>query len=105
MPYTSAFILEVQRYYTIIPLVGPRRLLTDVLMDGYVIPKETTVLMSVYDLHFDRKLWNEPYEFKPERFITENGEIKIPKFMFHFGSGKQFVLFYSLIKKANIHTH
>lgn len=99
MTYTNAFILEVQRYYTIVPLVGPRRLLDDVIMDGYTIPKETTILMSVYDLHFDHKLWDEPSKFKPERFITENGEIKIPKFMFHFGCGKRFSLFHRSIKK------
>lgn len=81
-----------------VPLVGPRRLLNDVVMDGYTIPKETTILMSVYDLHFDQKLWDEPYKFNPERFITENGDIKIPKFMFHFGCGKDFALFHSLSK-------
>lgn len=75
-----------------VPLVGPRRLLNDVVMDGYRIPKETTVLMSVYDLHFDPKLFAEPDEFKPERFITENGEIKVPKYMYHFGCGKEFVV-------------
>ncbi|GBP12912.1 Probable cytochrome P450 305a1 [Eumeta japonica] len=89
--YTSAFLLEVQRYYTIVPLIGPRRVLSDTEIDGFSIPKDSTVLVSIGDLHFDIELWDNPNEFKPERFIDENGKLIIPEYMLHFGLGVSFI--------------
>lgn len=87
--YTSAFILEVLRYFTITPFAGPRRVLEETVIDGYVIPKETTILLSVYDVHFDPKLWDDPQEFRPERFIDENGALKHSEHMYPFGLGRR----------------
>ncbi|XP_031767228.2 probable cytochrome P450 305a1 isoform X2 [Galleria mellonella] len=87
LTYTSAFLLEVQRYYTIVPLAGPRRVLDDTMIDGYLIPKETTVLISVGDLHFDPEIWDNPRAFQPERFIDERGILKNSNHMYPFGLG------------------
>ncbi|KAL4717637.1 hypothetical protein ACJJTC_000786 [Scirpophaga incertulas] len=112
--YTSAFLLEVQRFYTIVPLAGPRRLLEDVIMDGYIIPKETTILISVGDLHFDPKIWDNPHEFKPERFIDERGALKSSEHMFPFGLGRRrcpgdslaksfiFIVFVGVLQKFSV---
>lgn len=114
LTYTSAFLLEVQRYYTIVPLAGPRRLLEDTVIDGYLIPKETTVLMSVGDLHFDPKIWDDPREFKPERFIDERGALKNSEHMYPFGLGRRrcpgdslaksfiFIVFVGVLQKFRI---
>ncbi|RVE46694.1 hypothetical protein evm_008657 [Chilo suppressalis] len=87
--YVSAFLLEVQRFYTIVPLAGPRRLLEDTVIDGYLIPKESTVLISVGDVHFDPKIWDDPDDFKPERFIDESGALKNSEHMYPFGLGRR----------------
>ncbi|KAL0902289.1 hypothetical protein ABMA27_000192 [Loxostege sticticalis] len=112
--YTSAFLLEVQRYYTIVPLAGPRRLLDDAIIDGYLIPKETTVLISVGDLHFDPELWDDPHEFKPERFIDQCGALKNSEHMYPFGLGRRrcpgdslaksfiFIVFVGVLQKYRI---
>ncbi|XP_013189127.2 probable cytochrome P450 305a1 [Amyelois transitella] len=89
LTYTSAFLLEVQRFFTIVPLAGPRRVLEDTQIDGYLIPKNTTVLISVADLHFDAGIWDKPHEFKPERFIDETGALKNSEHMYHFGLGRR----------------
>ncbi|XP_053624011.1 probable cytochrome P450 305a1 isoform X1 [Plodia interpunctella] len=89
LTYTSAFLLEVQRYFTIVPLAGPRRVLEDTQIDGYLIPKDTTVLISVADLHFDTEIWDNPHEFNPERFIDETGVLKNSEHMYHFGLGRR----------------
>lgn len=44
--------------------------------------------MSVGDLHFDPEIWDNPHEFKPERFIDESGTLKNSEHMYHFGLGK-----------------
>ncbi|KAJ0184116.1 hypothetical protein K1T71_000539 [Dendrolimus kikuchii] len=87
--YTSAFLLETLRYYTIAPLVGPRRVLEDTVIDGYRIPKDATLLISVYDLHLDPELWDDPHEFKPERFINKDGGLKNPEHLYIFGLGRR----------------
>ncbi|CAG5039039.1 unnamed protein product [Parnassius apollo] len=87
--YTSAFLYEVQRIYTIVPLMGPRRVLNDTMIDGYFIPKDTTVLLAVGDLHFDSEIWREPEEFRPERFIDERGTLKNIEHLYPFGLGRR----------------
>lgn len=76
------------RIHTIAPLAGPRRVLQDTVIDGYVIPKETTVLISLADIHLDPNLWPDPHEIKPERFIDEKGLSKSNEHIYPFGSGK-----------------
>ncbi|KAM3968453.1 cytochrome P450 Cyp305B1 [Aphomia sociella] len=114
LTYTSAFLLEVQRYYTIVPLAGPRRVLEDTIIDGYLIPKESTVLISVGDLHFDPEIWVNPHEFKPERFIDELGILKNSEHMYPFGLGRRrcpgdslaksfiFIVFVGILQKYRI---
>ncbi|XP_072930634.1 probable cytochrome P450 305a1 [Epargyreus clarus] len=112
--YMSAFLLEVHRYYTIVPLTGPRRVLWETTIDGYVIPKDATVLMGVGDLHNDPEYWDEPNKFKPERFIDEKGLMKNPEHMYPFGLGRRrcpgdalaksfiFITFVGIIQKFKI---
>lgn len=88
LTYTSAFVLELQRYHPIAPLAGPRRVLNNTVIDGYLIPKDTTVLISVGDIHIDPELWGDPHVFKPERFIDERGMIKNTEHMYPFGLGE-----------------
>lgn len=99
--YTTAFLLEVQRYFTIVPIAGPRRVLEDVVMDGYSIPKDTTILIGVGDVHFDPKIWANPDKFIPERFIDDQGNIKNTEHMFPFGSGE----FNRFLKKTILQFH
>lgn len=87
--YTSAFILEVHRYYMIVPVAGPRVVLKDTTIDGYLIPKGTTVLISLGDIYFNEELWVDPYEFRPERFIDETGKLLKSKHTYFFGLGRR----------------
>lgn len=88
MVFTSAFLLEIQRYYTIVPLAGPRRVLANTNIDGYSVPKECTVLIALRDLHFDPRIWDKPNDFNPERFIDERGTLKNIEHLYPFGLGK-----------------
>ncbi|XP_014366316.2 probable cytochrome P450 305a1 [Papilio machaon] len=112
--YTNAFIQEIYRFYTIVPLMGPRRTLDDTYIDGYFIPKETTVLMAVGDLHVDPKIWCEPRKFKPERFIDQRGTLKNVEHLYPFGLGRRrcpgdtlaksfiFIVFVGILQKFKV---
>ncbi|KAI5647001.1 cytochrome p450 domain-containing protein [Phthorimaea operculella] len=89
LTYTSAFLLEVQRFYTVVPIAGPRRVLETTTIDGYTIPKETTVIIATGDLHCDPELWEDPHTFNPDRFINANGTLTTVEHMYPFGLGRR----------------
>lgn len=52
-----------------------------------IIPEKTSILIPVYGLHLDEKYYDNPEEFRPERF-TEEEKSKRPKFTYlPFGDG------------------
>lgn len=89
LPYTEAFLLEVQRFFHIVPISGPRRVLKTCKLSGYTIPKNTTVLIGLRSVHMDADFWKDPHEFRPERFLDENMKIKNLERLYSFGSGRR----------------
>lgn len=87
--YIKAVIYEVERFFYIVPLSGPRRVLTDTSLGGYRIPKNTTILMSLKSVHMDDEYWVNPDEFQPERFLTKDGELINNERLIPFGQGKR----------------
>ncbi|MBX7243516.1 MAG: cytochrome P450 [Bacteroidia bacterium] len=67
MPYLKQVIEEGMRLYPPAYVVGRRSIHADTL-DGYDVPPGYNVVMPVYVLHRDPEYWENPLEFKPERF-------------------------------------
>uniref|UniRef100_A0A182UIL2 Cytochrome P450 n=1 Tax=Anopheles melas TaxID=34690 RepID=A0A182UIL2_9DIPT len=94
LPYTDAFLLEVQRFFHIVPVSGPRRTLADCSLGGYRVPKDTTVLIGLRTVHMDRDYWGDPEVFRPERFLESERDtagkphLHTDRLMF-FGIGKR----------------
>lgn len=91
-PYIRAFLLEVQRYFHIVPVSGPRRVLKQCELAGYQIPLNTTVLIGLQSVHMDKNYWRNPEEFCPERFLDEsttNYSIKNFERILTFGGGRR----------------
>ncbi|XP_013405673.1 cytochrome P450 2J2 [Lingula anatina] len=72
-PYTQATLMEINRRSTIVPLGLPRATTEDVSFNGYTIPKNTMVIANLWSVMMNEKYWPEPEEFRPERFLDENG--------------------------------
>lgn len=72
-PYLEAFVTEVLRYVSVMPLGIPHKAILDTSLGSYKIPKGTTVLLNIYAIHRDPEIWQNPDEFVPERFLDENG--------------------------------
>ncbi|XP_005092448.1 steroid 17-alpha-hydroxylase/17,20 lyase-like [Aplysia californica] len=75
MHYTEAVILENIRFVSQVPLSGLRSGREDIHIDGYVIPKGTRIMANQWFFHHNPELWDDPWKFKPERFLDESGVI------------------------------
>ncbi|KAJ8045775.1 Steroid 17-alpha-hydroxylase/17,20 lyase [Holothuria leucospilota] len=99
LPYTTATLYEVMRYSTIVPLSVPHATSKEVEIGGYTIPEGTWVLVNLYSMHYDEKLWDEPHKFQPEHFLDETGEVRLhPEGFMPFSTGRRVCLGESVAK-------
>jgi cytochrome P450 len=70
LPYTEAVMLEAMRLYP--PAWGiERRAVRDQPIGGHVIPAGSAVLMPTYVVNRDGRVYPDPLEFRPERFLGD----------------------------------
>lgn len=74
MPYTLALIDEVLRVSSIVPTGVQHRALADKEFHGYYIPKDALITPNLYYMHHDKKIWGDPENFRPERFLSADGK-------------------------------
>ena len=89
IPYITALVKEVLRYYTVINMSLPRQSIKDITYDGIVIPAGTIMMQNSYAADFDDERFPDPYTFQPERYLDEKlaeGVSAIPHFAFGAGS-------------------
>lgn len=79
LPYLEATIAETLRISSLAPLAIPHKATVDVTLQGYHIPKGTTVLVNLWSLHHDPEIWDDPHEFRPKRFLDNDGNFLPPK--------------------------
>ncbi|MCG7360549.1 cytochrome P450 [Roseomonas sp. ACRSG] len=65
--WLEPFVQEVRRFYPFFPIIGGRaRVACD--WDGHHFAVRDWVLLDLYGTNHDRRLWEEPEQFRPERF-------------------------------------
>jgi len=67
MPYARQVIMEGLRLYPPGWFIG-RAALADVVIGPYTVPKGGVVLMSQYVMHRDARFFEQPAQFRPERW-------------------------------------
>lgn len=81
--------MEIQRRTNIAPLGIAHRATKNTKFHGYHIPEGTIVLTNLYSIHMDPDYWQDPMEFRPERFIDVNGNhITHEPYYLPFGAGR-----------------
>ncbi|KAI0064830.1 cytochrome P450 [Artomyces pyxidatus] len=90
LPYVEAVCKEVLRWRTVAPAGVPHASTQDDVYEGYFIPRGAIVIANSWAILRDPKVYPDPDEFKPERFLTAAGQPRDdPTLTTAFGFGKR----------------
>ena len=110
LKFTTRVINESMRLYPQPPVLI-RRALEEVTLDGYKIEPGTDFFISVWNLHRNPRLWENPDKFDPDRFPLDErmpNEVTQNYAYLPFGGGQrkcvgdQFALFESIVTLAMV---
>ncbi|KAL1996693.1 hypothetical protein VTN49DRAFT_7558 [Thermomyces lanuginosus] len=71
VPYITALVKEVLRYWSVIPICLPRVSTKDIPWKDTVIPAGTTFFMNAYAANYDEARFDSPFTFNPERYLGD----------------------------------
>jgi cytochrome P450 len=72
LPYLKAVIKETLRLHPPLPFLVPHMAMDSCMIRDYFIPKETQILVNVWAIGRDPKVWDAPLLFWLERFMQPN---------------------------------
>lgn len=86
LEYTEQVLKETMRCYPPVYVLF-REARENVTLDGYLIPEGTKVAIPQFVLHADDRWWDDPHEFRPERWADERLDERPEYAYFPFGGG------------------
>ncbi|XP_050238451.1 cytochrome P450 CYP82D47-like [Mercurialis annua] len=90
--YLQAILKETLRLNPSAPLSVPHESAEDCSIGGYHILKGTRLIVNLWKLQRDPRVWSDPLEFKPERFLTSHKDFEVRGQnleLIPFGSGRR----------------
>ncbi|GAV81627.1 LOW QUALITY PROTEIN: p450 domain-containing protein, partial [Cephalotus follicularis] len=92
LTYLHAIIKETMRLYPAAPLSAPHESMEDCTVSGYHVPVGTRLLVNLWKIQRDPRVWTDPCKFQPERFLTTHKNIDVRGQNFElipFGAGRR----------------
>ncbi|KAG4959934.1 hypothetical protein JHK85_037383 [Glycine max] len=90
MNFLRAVIKESLRLHPPLPLIVPRKCMEDIKVKEYDIAAGTQVLVNAWAIARNPSCWDQPLEFKPERFLSSSIDFKGHDFeLIPFGAGRR----------------
>ncbi|KAL0745120.1 hypothetical protein Bca101_100972 [Brassica carinata] len=80
LPCLQNIVSETFRLYPAAPLMVPHVASEDCKVGEYDMPRGTTLLVNLWPMHRDPRLWDDPEAFKPDRFEKEGVAHKLMTF-------------------------
>ncbi|KAG8550576.1 hypothetical protein GDO81_023718 [Engystomops pustulosus] len=75
LPYIMAFLYELMRFSSFVPITIPHATTRKTNLMGYNIPKNTVVFINQWSVNHDPMKWLNPEVFDPSRFLDDKGFI------------------------------
>ncbi|KAG2354666.1 cytochrome P450 [Suillus spraguei] len=89
LPYVEAIFRETFRWWPVFPLAVANTTTTSDIYKGYFIPKGIVVFKNTWAMTHDETKYPSPDEFKPERFLHDDGSITNDTMTLGFGWGRR----------------
>ncbi|GLJ22358.1 hypothetical protein SUGI_0420930 [Cryptomeria japonica] len=92
MEYMQCVVKETLRLYPAAPFMLPHESTQDCTIGGYFIPKRTRLMINAWAIGRDPSLWEDPLDFRPERFLGKNIDFVRDREYFDmlpFGAGRR----------------
>ncbi|KAJ3533643.1 hypothetical protein NMY22_g7252 [Coprinellus aureogranulatus] len=77
LPYVGAIVKEVLRWHAVTPIAIPHLLEQDDEYNGYFIPKDSIIVGNAWAMLNDKRDYPDPRAFRPERFLTPDGQLDV----------------------------
>lgn len=91
MPYLKAVVMEGLRRHPPGYFILGHAVTQDIVVDGYFIPENAAIVFFVEDIGMDDRVWKDPHDFNPERFLEEEIDLTCKREikMMPFGAGRR----------------
>ena len=88
LPYVEATAMEILRKANIVPFGVHHTVSEDVVFHGYLIPRNAVILPFMESVLSDPQIWTDPEDFRPERFLNDDGKCVRPDEFIPFSLGE-----------------
>ncbi|XP_030839240.1 cytochrome P450 2U1-like [Strongylocentrotus purpuratus] len=79
LPYCEATLMESMRIRPVLPLSLPHTTSRSVSLGGFTIPQGNDHHPNIWAAHHDPEVWDDPDDFRPERFLENHDSPTVKK--------------------------